>query len=105
LDLIDALGSVSRLRILCVLAHRGPCSKYRIGREIGAGRRTVSKQLATLMEMGLVKRLSYEAVRLYDLDVDSPLVAELEPLLDWLWSKGRNELTSRNSSPHRRKFG
>jgi DNA-binding transcriptional ArsR family regulator len=105
LDLITALGSVSRLKILCFLAHRGPCSKYRIGREIGAGRRIVGRQLTVLMEMGLVKRLSYEAVRLYDLDVDTPLVADLKPILDWIWSKGRNEFPSGNSSPHRRRFG
>lgn len=105
MDLIDVLGNVSRLKILCVLAHRGPCSKYRIGKEVGAARRTVIRQLEVLMTIGLVKRLSYETVRLYDLDVDSPLVAELEPILDWLWSKGRIKFANRNSSPHRHGVG
>jgi len=95
LDLVDLLGNSSRLRILCVLAHRGPSTKYRIWKETGTARKTVNRQLDFLMEMGLVKMLNYETIRLYDLDSDSPLVPELRPILEWLWSKGRMEFDGR----------
>jgi len=95
LDLVDLLGNSPRLRILCVLAHRGPSTKYRIWKEAGTARQTVIRQLDFLMEIGLVKMLNYEAVRLYDLDVDSPLAQELRPMLEWLWSKGGKEFHGR----------
>jgi len=88
LDLVDLIGNASRLRILCFLAHRGPSTKYKIWKGTGTARQTVIRQLDTLMEMGLVKMLRYETVRLYDLDVGSPLIPELRPILEWLWSKG-----------------
>lgn len=94
MNLIDVLGNASRLKILCILAHRGPSTKYRIWKEAGVARRTVIRQLDVLMKIGLVKKLSYETVRLYDLDVDSQLVVELKPILDWLWSKGRLRFVS-----------
>jgi len=95
MDLVDLLGNSPRLRILCVLAHRGPSTKYRIWKETGTARQTVLRQLDFLMEIGLVKMLNYETVRLYDLDVDSPLAQELRPILEWVWSKGKKELHGR----------
>jgi len=100
LDLVDLLGNSPRLRILCVLAHRGPSTKYRIWKEAGTARQTVIRQLDLLMEVGLVKMLNYETVRLYDLDVDSPLALELRPILEWLWSKGRTVFDERLRKAH-----
>ena len=87
MDMIELLGNATRLRILCALARRGPSTKYRIWKETGVGRRTAIRQLDVLLESGLVRRLSYETVRMYDLDGDSPIVSELRPILEWLWSK------------------
>jgi len=97
---VDLLGNSPRLRILCVLAHRGPSTKYRIWKEAGTARQTVIRQLDLLMEVGLVKMLNYETVRLYDLDVDSPLALELRPILEWLWSKGRTVFDERLRKAH-----
>jgi len=87
LELINALSNPTRLKILCVLANRGPSTRYRIWKETGAPQRSINQQLELLIDIGLVRRLNYEAVSLYELEEKNPLAMELKPILEWIWSR------------------
>ncbi|MBO3803404.1 MAG: helix-turn-helix transcriptional regulator [Candidatus Brockarchaeota archaeon] len=87
LELMDALSNPTRLKVLCALASLGPSTKYRICRETGAAQRSVNQQLELLVGMGLVRKLKYEAVVLYELEENNPLAAELKPVLGWIWTR------------------
>ncbi|MGQ9514688.1 MAG: ArsR/SmtB family transcription factor [Thermoproteota archaeon] len=87
MELIDVLGNPTRLKILCVLANHGPSTRYRIWKETGAAQRSISQQLNLLIDIGLVRRLNYESVILYELKESNPAVVELKQILDLIWSK------------------
>jgi len=71
--LIEAIGNLSRLKILLTLWRSDQELRiYKICRLTGLGRSAVRRHLVKLVESGLVSRKTYGAIMLYSINWESP---------------------------------